>query len=62
VNCNPSGNVLIFTNYDGGELNINIDTNIANIKIGICSYEPVRVNIGGAFASNVTEVLYAGFN
>lgn len=62
VNCNPSGNVLIFTNYDGGELNINIDTNIANIKIGICSYEPVRVNIGGVFASNVTQVLYAGFN
>lgn len=60
--CDPAGNVLIFTNYDGGELNINIDADIPNLKIGICSYEPVIANIGGAFVGNVTKVLYAGFN
>jgi gliding motility-associated-like protein len=61
-NCNPNGNVIIFTNYDGGELNINIDQNISNLKIGICTYEPVKVTISGPFAGNVAEVLYAGFN
>jgi gliding motility-associated-like protein len=61
-NCDPNGNVIIFTNYDGGELNINIDQNIPNLKIGICTYEPVKVTISGAFAANVAQVLYAGFN
>jgi gliding motility-associated-like protein len=61
-NCSPNGNVIIFTNYDGGELNINVDQNIPNLKIGVCTYEPVRVNISGAFAANVAQVLYAGFN
>jgi len=61
-NCDPNGNVIIFTNYDGGELNINVDQNIPNLKIGVCTYEPVRITISGPFASNVTQVLYAGFN
>jgi PKD repeat protein len=61
-NCDPNGNVIIFTNYDGGELNINVDQNIPNLKIGICTYEPVKVTISGPFASNVAQVLYAGFN
>lgn len=66
--CNSSGNVVIFSNYDGsretvaGRLNINVDVNIPNLKIGICSYERVTVNIGGAFAGNVTKVIYAGYN
>jgi gliding motility-associated-like protein len=60
--CNGSGNVVIYSNYDGGTLNINVDQDIPNLKIGICTYEPVEVNITGPFASNVTEVLYAGFN
>lgn len=61
-NCDPSGNVIIFTNYDGGELNIHVDQNIPNLKIGICTYEPVKVTISGPFAANVAQVLYAGFN
>lgn len=61
-NCDPTGNVIIFSNYDGGELNINIDQNIPNLKIGVCTYEPVRVTITGPFSANVTQVLYAGFN
>ncbi len=66
--CNAAGNVFIFSNYDGsretvaGRLNINVNTNIPNIKIGICSYERVTVNITGTFSNNVTRVLYAGYN
>ncbi|NVO03671.1 MAG: gliding motility-associated C-terminal domain-containing protein [Bacteroidetes bacterium] len=68
ITCNPAGNVVIFSNYDGSgstpgtRLNIDIDVNIPNLKIGICSYERLTVNIGGAFAGNVTEVIYAGYN
>ena len=68
LTCNPAGNVVIFSNYDGsketiaGRLNIDVDVNIPNLKIGICSYERVTVNIGGAYAGNVTQVIYAGYN
>jgi len=60
--CDPNGNLIIFSNYDGGELNINVDVDIADLRIGICSYEPVRITISGPFSGNVTEVLYAGAN
>ncbi|CAN5515979.1 hypothetical protein BH10BAC1_BH10BAC1_17670 [soil metagenome] len=60
--CNPSGNLMIFTDYDGGILNINVDVNIPNLKIGVCSYEAIQINISGAFANNVTAVSYAGYN
>lgn len=60
--CNPSGNLIIFTNYDGGNLNIVVDVNIPNLKIGVCSYEGTAITISGAFAGNVTGVAYAGFN
>ena len=60
--CNGTGNLVIYSNYDGGTLNINVDQNIPNLKIGICTYEPVQVNINGPFVGNVTQVLYAGFN
>lgn len=60
--CDGFGNVMIFANYDGGTLNINIDQNVPNIKIGVCSYEAAAINISGPFAANVTEVRYAGFN
>lgn len=66
--CNPAGNLWIFSNYDGSNpnaasrLNIVVDVNIPNIRIGICSYERVTVNISGPFAANVTAVRYAGYN
>lgn len=41
VICNPNGNLILYTNYDGGPLNIVIDQNIPNIRIGIVSYEAV---------------------
>lgn len=60
--CNTNGNLIVFSNYDGGVLNISIDQNIPDLKIGICTYEPVQVNINGAFVSNVSQVIYAGYN
>lgn len=60
--CDSTGNLVIFSNYDGGVLNINCDVNIQDLKIGICTYEPVQVNISGPYASNVSQVIYSGFN
>jgi hypothetical protein len=60
--CNPAGDLMIFTNYDGGTLTINVDQNIANLRIGICSYEAVNVVLTGAFVNNVVAVRYAGYN
>src|SRR5262249_2367018 len=41
---------------------INVDVNIPNIKIGVSSYEAVHVIVSGTYASNVTEVIWAGYN
>jgi hypothetical protein len=60
--CNPSGNIFIVSNYDGGTLNIVVDVNIPNLKIGVVSYEAIAINISGAFSGNVSEVRYAGYN
>lgn len=60
--CNTTGNLIIYSNYDGGILTINVDQNIPNLKIGICTYEPIQVNFTGAFVGNITQVIYAGFN
>ncbi len=59
---NATGNLFIFSNYDGGYLTINVDVNIPNIKIGVVSYEASTIVITGAFAANVTSVVWAGFN
>lgn len=60
--CHPDGNVMIYSNYDGGYLTIDVDTDIPDLKIGIVSYHASDVTITGAFAANVTGVIYAGFN
>ena len=62
TNCDTMGNLIIYSNYNGGILTINVDQNIPNLKIGICTYEPVQVNFTGAFVGNITQVVYAGFN
>lgn len=62
VGCDSTSNVIIYSNYDGGILNINVDQNIPNLKIGIVSYEAVQINITGTYAGNVTKVWYAGYN
>ena len=60
--CNASGNVIIYSNYDGGFLKIDVDQNIPNLKIGIVSYEAIDVEITGTYSANVVEVAYAGYN
>lgn len=60
--CNPAGNLMIFSNYDGGILNINIDVNIPNLKIGVVTYEAVEINLSGTYLNNLTEIRYAGYN
>jgi PKD repeat protein len=60
--CNPNGTIVIFSNYDGGFLNINVDVNIPNLRIGIVSYEAVEVTFSGPYVNNITEIEYAGFN
>jgi len=60
--CNPAGNILIYSNYDGGTLTINIDEDIPNIRIGLCSYEDLHVTLTGSYVDNVVEVWYAGYN
>ena len=62
LTCDSNGNLVIYSNYDGGILTINIDQNIPNLKVGICTYEPVQVTFTGAFVGNITQVVYAGFN
>jgi hypothetical protein len=59
--CSAQGNVIVFTNYDGGTLNIDVDANIPNLKIGVVSYEPVQINLTGTYAANVAKVIRAGF-
>lgn len=60
--CNPNGNIVIFSNYDGGILNIDVDVDIPNLKIGVVSYEGVEINLSGTYVNNVTGVEYAGYN
>lgn len=60
-NCQSDGNIVIFANYDGGYLTIDVNQDIPNLKVGISTYEPVSVVFTGAFIGNITEVVYAGF-
>jgi gliding motility-associated-like protein len=60
--CHPDGNLVVFSNYDGGVLNINCDVDIPNLVIGIVAYEVVTVNISGPFVGNISGVIFGGFN
>lgn len=62
IPCSQSGNIIIFSNYDGGFLNINIDDNIPDLKIGIVSYEPTQVSISGTYAGNITGVRLVSYS
>lgn len=59
--CDTTGNVIIYSNYDGGQININVDVNIPNLKIGVVSYEPVTISLGGPYVGNITAVHFAGY-
>lgn len=60
--CDPGGNVVIYSNYDGGPLTINVDQNIPNLKIGVLSYEFCRITVTGTYAGNVTQLWYIGYD
>ncbi|MFN8714144.1 MAG: hypothetical protein ACK5Z2_14950 [Bacteroidota bacterium] len=45
--CDSTGNLIIYSNYDGGALQINVDVNIPNLRIGVVSYEFCRISIVG---------------
>jgi hypothetical protein len=60
--CNSAGNLVIYSNYDGGIIYINCDVNISNLKIGICTYEAAEIHITGTFSNNVTGIIYAGYD
>ncbi len=59
--CNKGANVAIYSNYDGGVLTINVDTNIANLKIGVVAYENDSIILTGTYKNNVTKIFFAGF-
>ncbi len=58
---NSIGNLFVFSNYDGGTLNIDVDVNIPNIKIGVVSYAASQIIITGTYAANVVSVHWAGY-
>jgi gliding motility-associated-like protein len=60
--CDPNANLVIYSNYDGGILTINVDQNIPDLRVGICTYEPIQVTFTGPFVGNITQVIYAGMN
>ncbi|MBC8045323.1 MAG: gliding motility-associated C-terminal domain-containing protein [Fimbriimonadaceae bacterium] len=60
--CHADGNVIIFSNYEGGHLTIDIDEDITDLKIGICTYHAADVTFTGTYVANITEVIYAGFD
>jgi gliding motility-associated-like protein len=60
--CNSDGNVVIYSNYDGGILNINVDQNIPNLKVGITTYEKTQIIFTGPFVGNIVQVVYTGFD
>src|SRR4051812_48128294 len=59
--CDSSGNVVIYSNYDGGILRINVDANIPNLKVGVVGYENDSIIISGTYVNNVTQVIFAGY-
>lgn len=60
--CQPSGDRVLFTNYDGGVLNIDVDVDVPDLRIGVVAYNAVRIAVTGAYAANVAQVAYAGVN
>lgn len=60
--CDPAGNRVLFTNYDGGVLTIDVDVDVPDLRIGVVAYNAVRVEVSGQYAANVAQVAYAGVN
>ena len=62
VVCDPTGQFVIFSNYDGGRLTINIDEDIPVLHIGVVSYDYARIVLTGPFVANVAAVAYVGYD
>lgn len=62
VTCNTAGNLIVYANYEGGVLNINVDVNIPNLRVGVVGYNAAQVNFSGPFVGNIIAVEYAGVN
>jgi hypothetical protein len=60
--CDPSANLIIYSSYDGGLLEINVDEDTGPLYIGVASYEFARIEITGTYAYNVAAVWYAGYD
>ena len=60
--CDPAGNRVLFTNYDGGVLTIDVDVDVPDLRIGVVAYNAVRIVVSGAYAANVSQVIFAGVN
>lgn len=54
--CNESGNLIIYSNFEGGLISIIVDIDIPDLKIGINTYYTVDLKISGAYAKNVTGI------
>jgi hypothetical protein len=55
------GNIILLGNYEGGDVTLDIDVAIDNLKIGIVSYEAITVNLTGAHKDKVTAVEVIGY-
>lgn len=59
--CNSNGNLMIFSNYEGGNLTVNVDVNIPFLRIAVVTYESATVTFTGPFVNNIISVDYAGY-
>lgn len=60
--CHTDGNVIIYSNYEGGHITIDVDVDIPDLKVGICTYHAAEVTFTGTYVSNITQVIFAGFD
>lgn len=60
--CQQFGSLVVYSNYDGGFLTIDVDVDIPDLMIGVVAYESVAVTVTGAYAANVTRLVHAGYN
>ncbi|WP_375754335.1 hypothetical protein [Corallococcus exercitus] len=51
-----AGNIVLFSNYEGGIFTLVIDQNLPNIQVGIVSYHPTAVTLTGPYVGNVSSV------
>jgi hypothetical protein len=58
----PAANVIVIGNYQGGTFTINVDQHLPGLGIGLVSYDPMTVTITGTYASDVVQVVHAGYD